>query len=79
MPAAPADVFGVRLAILAAGAMISVAIVAAAFMVSLEEVCSRNPDKEQARFNRLIADGELSREDMALNTEPIFDCEWRWR
>ena len=71
--------FGLRVAILGAGAMVAVAVLAAAMMVSLEEVCSRNPDKEQARFNRLVYERAPFDEIMAAQAEPIYDCEWRWR
>lgn len=71
---------GLRLAVLAGAAMISMAVMVAGLMVSLEEVCSRNYDKEQARFNRLVNEGApfevITR---AKWDSPIYDCEWRWR
>lgn len=68
------------MAVLAAGAMVAVAIVAAGAMASLEEVCSRNYDKEQARFNRAVLEGVPADELARLEWDtPIYDCEWRWR
>ena len=72
--------FGLRTAVLVGAAMISVAIVVAGAMASVEEVCSRNYDKEQARFNREVLAGMPADELARLEWDaPIYDCEWRWR